>query len=175
MQTHNITKYISKLRPIYGILLFIGITLVIHYSFRYWAHKLHFAPVQELVSYTREWLADAAFMHTAAVLDILGYSFDGSSNTITWEDGSWLAINTGCSGFKQLLQAFFLFLLYPGRIRHKLWFIPLAIVLMHLANIIRLNGVALTLYYLPQWWEFSHDYVFRFVFYFLLLTKKGRM
>jgi exosortase/archaeosortase family protein len=151
-----------------GIFMFIAITLIIHFTFRYWANHLNFYPLEEKVTVTRDWLADMAFRHTAKVMKILGYQFDDARNTITYEDGRWLAINKSCSGFKQLLQAFFLFLLFPGPLKHKLWFVPLAMVLMHVANIIRLVGVAITLYYFPDWWEFSHDYVFRFVFYLIL-------
>lgn len=156
------------IKPLEGILLFIGITLIIHYTFRYWANSLHFYPVQEFVGEARLWLSGLAFRHTIAVLHFLGYPINGSNNTISFPSGSWLAINDSCSGFKQLLQALLLFLVYPGKIKHKLWFIPLAMVLMHLANIIRLTGVSLTMYYYPDRWEFSHDYVFRFVFYLIL-------
>jgi len=156
------------IKPFEGILLFISITLIIHYTFRYWGNSLHFFPVQEFIGEIRVWLSGLVFRHTAAVLHFLGYQFDGSNNTITFASGSWLAINASCSGFKQLLQALLLFLVYPGKTKHKLWFIPMAMILMHLANIIRLTGVSITLYYFPDWWEFSHDYLFRFVFYLIL-------
>jgi len=162
-------NYARKLlQPIEGIILFIIITLLIHYSFRYWANNLQFKPIAELVDNTQLWLSRLAFLHTSFVMHFFGYQFTGSNNTITFQSGSWMAINTSCSGFKQILQAFFLFLLFPGKIKHKLWFIPLAIGLMHIANIIRLTGVALTMYYHPEWWKFSHDYIFRGVFYLIL-------
>lgn len=161
-------KIKTIVRPLEGIFLFILITLIIHNSFRYWANSLHFEPFYNQVAMVRQWLANITFINTSWVLSLLGFQFDGSNNTITYESGSWLAINLSCSGFKQLLQAFFLFLLYPGKLKHKLWFIPLAMLLMHGANIIRLVGVSITLYYFPDWWEFSHDYIFRFVFYLIL-------
>lgn len=172
MSEKSFAEKISKLRktikPIEGILLFIGITLIIHYTFRYWAYEHNFYPFSTMVSDARLWLSELAFVHTSVIIDLLAYSFEGRNNTIIFESGNWLSINSGCSGFKQLLQALFLFLIYPGQIKQKIWFIPLAILLMHVANIIRLVGVSLTLYYYPDWWEFSHDYVFRFVFYFIL-------
>jgi exosortase/archaeosortase family protein len=164
----GLKKLHNKLKPLEGILLFVVITLVIHYSFRFWANEWHFSPVTNEVAAARQWLADQAFVQTSAVLEFLGYAFTAEHNTITYETGSWLAVNKSCSGFKQLLQAFFLFLLFPGRIEHKLWFIPMALAVMHLMNIFRLVGVSLVLYYWPNWWEFSHDYVFRFAFYFVL-------
>jgi len=151
-----------------GVTLFIGITLIIHYAFRFWANEYNFSPLTGFVSEVRLWLSIQAYHHTAFIVDLLGYSFEGRNNTIFFESGDWLAINSGCSGFKQLLQGLFLFLFYPGKLLHKTWFIPLAILLMHVANVIRLVGVLLTLYYYPEWWEFSHDYIFRFVFYFIL-------
>ena len=160
--------YRRYLRPLEGIVMFIGITLVIHYSFRYWAYQLNFAPVDSLVADARIWLSELAFRNTGTVLAFLGLDFTTANNTFTFESGNWLAINTGCSGFKQFLQAFFLYLLYPGKVKHKLWFVPLAMGLMHVANIIRLTGVGLTIYWRPEWFDFSHDYIFRFTFYLIL-------
>ncbi len=160
--------YRRYLRPLEGIVMFIGITLVIHYSFRYWAYQLNFAPVDSLVADARIWLSELAFRNTGTVLAFLGLDFTTANNTFTFESGNWLAINTGCSGFKQFLQAFFLYLLYPGKVKHKLWFVPLAMGLMHVANIIRLTGVGLTMHWGPEWFDFSHDYIFRFTFYLIL-------
>lgn len=165
---HLLKLYRKYIRPLEGIVMFIAITLVIHYSFRFWAYRLDFVPVADFVSDARLWLSGLAFRHTGAGLSLLGLDFTMNNNTFTFESGNWLAINTGCSGFKQFLQAFFLFLIYPGKIKHKFWFIPLAMVLMHLANIIRLTGVGLTMHWRPEWFDFSHDYVFRFTFYLIL-------
>ena len=160
--------YRNYLRPLEGIAMFIAITLVIHYSFRFWAYQLDFVPIADFVSNARFWLSEMAFRHTGAVLSFLGFDFTTNNNTFVFETGNWLAINSGCSGFKQFLQAFFLYLIYPGRLKHKFWFIPLAMILMHVANIIRLTGVGITMYWRPEWFDFSHDYVFRFTFYFIL-------
>ncbi len=165
---NDVQSALKKLKSLKGIFLFIIITLIIHYSFRYWANPLHFYPFAEQVQQLRQLLADIAFQHTTAVLHFLGFTFTEQNNTLTYADGSWLAINKSCSGFKQLLQALLLFVLYPGKLKHKLWFIPMALLLMHIANIIRLTGVSITLFYYGHLWEFSHDYVFRFVFYLIL-------
>jgi len=169
MNKEQLTELYRKyFRPLEGIAMFIGITLVIHYVFRIWAYQLNFVPVTSWVADARIWLSELAFRNTGAVLSFLGLDFTTANNTFIFESGNWLAINTGCSGVKQFLQAFFLYLLYPGKIKHKLWFVPLAMVLMHVANIIRLTGVGLTMYWRPEWFDFSHDYVFRFTFYLIL-------
>ena len=79
-----------------------------------------------------------------------------------------LIIDHTCSGLKQFYQAFFLFLLYPGSARHKLWYIPMALVIMHLVNIIRVVGLSLTMVYAHQHWDFMHDWVLRPFFYVVL-------
>ena len=160
--------YRKYLRPLEGIAMFIGITLVIHYSFRYWAYEWNFQPISSIVSEARLWLSELAFKHTGIMLSGLGFDFAARNNTYYFDTGSSLIINTGCSGFKQFLQALFLYLIYPGRMKHKFWFIPLAMVLMHVANIIRLTGVGITMYWRPEWFDFSHDYIFRFTFYLIL-------
>ncbi len=88
------------------------------------------------------------------------------------EDGSFivrtLIIDHTCSGLKQFYQAFFLFLIYPGPVRHKLWFIPASIMMMHLVNIFRVVVLSLAMVYTYGHWLFIHDWVLRPFFYVVL-------
>ena len=79
-----------------------------------------------------------------------------------------LIIDHTCSGLKQFYQAFFLLLLYPGVTRHKIWYIPMALLVMHLVNIFRVVMLSLTMVYAYQHWDFIHDWVLRPFFYVVL-------
>ncbi len=79
-----------------------------------------------------------------------------------------LIIDHTCSGLKQFYQAFFLFLLYPGPWKHKAWFIPMAIAMMHLVNVLRIVVLSLAMLHAYHQWDFIHDWVVRPMFYVVL-------
>jgi exosortase/archaeosortase family protein len=73
-------------------------------------------------------------------------------------------------GLKQFYQAFFLFLLYPGPWKHKLWYIPLAILVMHLVNVFRVVALSLVMVHAYPHWDLMHDWVLRPFFYVVLFA-----
>lgn len=54
------------------------------------------------------------------------------------EVGSCITISWDCTGLKQLLEFFFIILLYPACHKKKLWYIPAGLVILFGFNIIRL-------------------------------------
>ncbi len=70
------------------------------------------------------------------------------------------------------LFAFFtLFVLaFPGNAKSKLWFIPIGILLIHVANILRVIGLTLINYYAPQYLDFNHTYTFTIFVYALIFS-----
>lgn len=83
-------------------------------------------------------------------------------------NGGSIIINNSCSGLKQILQFVILFLVFPGPRIRKLWFIPMGIVVVHLTNIFRIVGLSVITVEAPQHWHFSHDYIFRPIFYLVI-------
>ncbi len=79
-----------------------------------------------------------------------------------------LIIDHTCSGLKQFYQAFFLFLLYPGPWKHKAWFIPMAVAVMHLVNVFRIVVLSLVMLHAYHQWDIIHDWVVRPMFYVVL-------
>lgn len=61
---------------------------------------------------------------------------------------------------------------FPGPWKHKLWFIPLGLIIIHLVNVFRISGLAYYLKYTPpqEYWEFSHDYIYRPFFYVVMFA-----
>ena len=97
-------------------------------------------------------------------------------------------INTGvwvgdeCNGFK-LFSIFSIFIIaFPGRIKDKLWFIPLGMIAIHLANIIRVISLLLIYESYPTSLDFNHLYTFTifvysiiFIFWWWWAKKYGRV
>ena len=70
-------------------------------------------------------------------------------------------------------------LVYPGSWKKKLWFIPFGIITIHLINVLRIIGLALTVFYFPdpELLDFNHTYTFTvlvygYVFYLWFLWSK---
>jgi exosortase family protein XrtF len=70
------------------------------------------------------------------------------------------------------LFAFFTFFIiaFPGNFKNKLWFIPFGIVLIHIANLIRVMALALINFYAPGYLEFNHTYTFTIFVYALIFS-----
>lgn len=106
-----------------------------------------------------------------AYLAQLGFQLMGKSTDIVYEsdhvvlylnEGSFRGIWIGdaCNGFK-LFPIFTIFILaFPGPARSKLWFIPLGLLIIHLANVIRVISLLLINNYYPKYLDFNHLYTF---------------
>jgi exosortase family protein XrtF len=85
---------------------------------------------------------------------------------IDGSDGLWVGDN--CNGVK-LFGLFSIFILvFPSKIKHKLWFIPMGILLIHLINAIRVAALCIIVYKSPQLLNFNHTYTFTFIVYALI-------
>jgi exosortase/archaeosortase family protein len=161
----------KKLEPIVDVTIFITLTLVIHYSYRYWANTLHYAPIKDTMRLMHDHLAQRVFVESSwFIQNILGMEITTVKRTMYWGNEGYIAINHGCSGLKQILQFALLMLVFPGPWKHKLWFIPLGIFIVHLTNLFRIIGLAIVLVTVPDYWDFSHDYIFRPFFYVVIFS-----
>jgi exosortase/archaeosortase family protein len=153
------------------VIMFIIITLVIHYSYRYWANQLDYAPVKqqvydlegemaELVYYPSVWFVKNVLRIEITTVDQI--------KTMYFSNNGYIAVNRSCSGFKQILQFVLLMLVFPGPWKRKLWFIPLGVFVVYLTNIFRITGLSVVIIVWPQYWDFSHDYLFRPFFYVVI-------
>lgn len=169
----KINQFIKKhnLDSLRDVALFIIITLVIHYLWRYWAHQLHYVPLNEFMSDAQKWMANGVFRQSIwFVQNILGIklSIAQESNAMYFTNDSYMFINRSCSGLKQIMQFVILMMVFPGPWKRKLWFIPLGVFIVHLTNLFRIIGLSVVLVTTPTHWSFSHDYIFRPLFYLVI-------
>jgi exosortase/archaeosortase family protein len=161
--------------PLWGVFLFMVITLAFHILWR--LGKDWFTALDAYVALS-EILVSHVFQIAAGINDYLfGDLVVGFEQSCTFRitgraDGTTstyhMLIDESCSGLKQFYQALFLFLIYPGPARHKLWYIPLAIFIMHIVNVLRIVALSVTMLYAYQHWDFVHDWVVRPLFYVVL-------
>lgn len=162
-------KRIIKDIVIFAILLF-----SFHYIYIFWS-KNNFYPLQNqvnslfdkasvVVTNQSDWILTHIFK--------LPHTTEGVRITVdTVKDHTFtVEVSPGCTTLKQWLHWIFLMLLFPGPAKHKLWYIPLGLVAIHIANLIRITGLTLIVTRLPYHFDFFHNYVFKTFFYFVIFV-----
>ena len=81
------------------------------------------------------------------------------------DNGAGTIIVWGCTGIKQAFIWLVIMLAARGRWLDKLWYIPLGWVCAYAFNIFRIAMVALLTHHHPEWFEFLHTYLFKYLFY----------
>jgi exosortase/archaeosortase family protein len=145
---------------------FVVITLLIHYSYRYWANSLDYFPISEFTTNVNIYLRNCVFKQFAFIIDkIFESKIFYVDQKILFKNNTYISISSGCSGLKQILQFFLLFLFLKGYVFNKCWFILLGILVMHLTNILRLLILSFVLMHYPDKWNLFHDDILRAMFY----------
>lgn len=159
-----------RYRHFRDVFWFAVITLAIHYSYRFWAGSLAYWPIQALMSQLHQVLTGWVFdQSTWAILHVLKIPLRLSDHTMYFTTGSWTSINGSCSGDKQILQFLLLVLIYPGIWKHKLWYIPLGMAIIHFTNVLRIVLLAVVSVNKPEWWHIAHNTALRGMFYVVIL------
>jgi exosortase/archaeosortase family protein len=168
----EISKYINKYKlfVLRDVIFFIIITLTIHYSYRYWANKTHYWPIEKQMTLAHDKASWIVFNQSVWFIDhVLNIPITTNENrTMYFQNNGYISIDLGCSGLKPILQFILLMLLFPGPWKHKAWFIPMGIVMVHLTNLFRITGLAVITVTIPEYWEFAHDNLFRPFFYVVI-------
>ena len=118
-----------------------------------------------------EYLIHSMVLVSEWVLRGLGFAlYEISSADFRWQLGiansvSLLEIGASCDGLV-LFALFAAFVIaFPGPWRKKLWFIPLGVLAIHVANLIRVISLAILNFYWPEALSFNHDYTWTVLIY----------
>jgi len=152
--------------------LFLLLLFGFHYIYIFWT-RVNFYPVHEQVLQLFDWSSQIVFNQSAWVLEhILQIEITTSGQTIWLQDANnnhvYVGVDPGCTTLKQWMHWLFLMILFPGPWKHKLWYIPLGLVVIHFINDFRIIGLALTLIPYPEHFHFFHSYIFKTFFYFMI-------
>ena len=156
--------------PLWDVVLFVAIIVVFHVAWRLGRPWLEVQPMYVAMS-------DALTTHVYRVSAWLLQRLPGIAMEridigcrLVFPGHGIMVVDHTCSGLKQFYQAFFLFLLYPGPWKHKIWYIPAAIAVMHLVNIFRVVTLGVAMVVTIQHWHFLHDWVLRPLFYVVMFA-----
>ncbi|MCC6684896.1 MAG: exosortase family protein XrtF [Bacteroidia bacterium] len=88
-------------------------------------------------------------------------------NTVCYNDNCVVGVGRPCNG----LELFALFagfvLAFPGNWKHKLWYIPAGVLVIHILNVMRVASLTLIQLNYPQYLQFNHKYTFTVLVYAL--------
>jgi exosortase/archaeosortase family protein len=155
-----------KLHPFVDVLIF----AVIIYGFHeLWWGNIKFLKSFLLFNETAQFLAEQVFIASSWIVEnIIGYDITTKATTMYFPDNGYIDVNTSCSGLKQFYQWTVLILLFPGPWKHKLWYIPAGIIVIHLINIFRIVALSIILMLNPDIWDFCHMWILRPFFYVVI-------
>ncbi|HNQ83475.1 MAG TPA: archaeosortase/exosortase family protein [Bacteroidales bacterium] len=164
----SIKKY--KLYVLKDVIIFIIITLAVHFTYRFWVNILDYWPVNPLMHRAHDFMSSVVYNQSSVIIgNILNIPFtEGENRFFYFENTGFIAINESCSGLKPMLQFLLLMIIFPGPWKHKAWFIPMGLVIVHLTNLFRISGLAVVTITLPEYWDFAHDNIFRPFFYVVI-------
>lgn len=72
-------------------------------------------------------------------------------------------LDRGCMGRNVMLGFAALIAVFPGKFIHKLWYIPMGLLIIIFINILRISGLAITAYCCPQYSDINHHFIFKIV------------
>lgn len=72
-------------------------------------------------------------------------------------------LDRGCMGRNVMLAYAALIAVFPGKIKHKFWYIPMGLIIITIVNILRISGLAITAYCCPEYSDINHYLVFKII------------
>jgi len=108
---------------------------------------------------------------SAYFLRLFGYEIDqdymvnGCEARLVFAGYGGICIGSGCSGLELFILFFGFILLMKGRLKDKLWFVPLGFLAILVLNIIRIIALSAIYYHHPQYLDFNHKYTFVIIVY----------
>ena len=181
MSPKSLTSLKSLLSPAKDVLLFLALLFGFHFIYLGWSKGLEFWPLEPQVLWLFEWVAGGLLKQSVWIMQALGMEIVLVDQTIYANHyEAFVSVVPECTTLKQWLHWLVIMAFFPGPWKHKIWYIPLGIVAIHLTNLFRVLGLTLIQFPFPGKFHFFHDYIFKTLFYavifgmWLLWNEKAR-
>ena len=156
----------EKIRAIFWFCL---ITVIIHIIWKVWELKLHYFPIGTLMTMAADFFNGVVFSQSTWVtIHILKIKLTTIGTSLICENGYSLTVVGSCSGIKQIMQFVLLMLIFPGPWKHKSWFIPLGMIIVHFTNVLRITLLTVVASKWPSQINYAHDNWLRIMFYVVI-------
>jgi len=158
-----------KYKSLIYLFYFFVLLFSFHFIYLFWSGNLGFYPLKDQVYELFNKASALLLSQSVWTLNMLHVKTEVVGQTIYVNaHKGYVGVSPGCTSLKQWMHWLFLMLLFPGPWKHKLWFIPLGLVMVEFINVLRIVGLALVVIPWPNQFGFFHDYFFRPVFYLLI-------
>ncbi|MBL7030343.1 MAG: archaeosortase/exosortase family protein [Candidatus Marinimicrobia bacterium] len=105
------------------------------------------------------------------ILNMFGWDIYSESRVLAITGTNGVEIQNGCNGLELIGLYMGFIIAYPGGpFQKRIIFLASGILLLFAANIFRIMIFALSIYYIPTFWEQVHTYSSYFIFYPIVLT-----
>ncbi len=106
-----------------------------------------------------------------SILNMFGYEIYSDTRILAITGTNGVEIQNGCNGLELIGLYMGFIIAYPGGpLNKRMGFLAGGILLLFVANVFRIMIFALSIYYIPSWWEQVHTYSSYFIFYPIVLT-----
>ncbi|QQS51154.1 MAG: archaeosortase/exosortase family protein [Bacteroidota bacterium] len=164
----KIRHWIDKRSKLDLFLLKAGMLLMAYYLARMAFAQIPF--LYEFAKAVRRTYARFLAEASAWLLDVAGYNAQ-SVNRIVWIEGSQgVKVINACLGWSVMALFAGFVLIYPGIRKTKYWFIPMGILLVIAANLIRITAMAWLSFEASHLLDFYHHYVFNLILYLVVFS-----
>jgi exosortase/archaeosortase family protein len=168
----GVNKYIKKykLHVLKDVAIFVLIVLSVHFAYRLWANQTNYWPIPDLMHSAHDKASTIVFNQSVWIIEHI-YRIPikiEENRVIQFQNNGFVGVNESCSGLKPILQFVLLMIFFPGPWKHKAWFIPMGIIIVHLTNLFRITGLSIVTVTVPEYWQFAHDNLFRPFFYVVI-------
>jgi len=93
------------------------------------------------------------------------YSCEAPIGELHYYNVPFIFINEGCNAISVMILFVSFLIAFRGSLRHYLWFIPVGLVMLYIANISRIYVLGLVYLYYPDYFNIAHDYLFPGIIY----------
>ena len=176
MDLHKIKAYCKdpKNRSTVNVGLFILLIISFHFIYLGW-QAIGYWPIGKTIEKLMVWSVNLVYSQSCW---LLGHVFRIDITTISHmrsiatpnNAGGWarVIIAPDCACLKQWMHWLFLMILFPGPWKHKLWYIPVGLVIIEWTNAIRICGILMMQIPWPNSFHLAHDYIFKVFFYLVI-------
>ena len=93
------------------------------------------------------------------------YSLNNPISEIQYMEVPIVLLIEGCNAVSVMILFTAFLVAFKGRLKSYLWFLPTGIVILYIANLLRIYIIAMITLYFPAYVNMAHDYVFPGVIY----------
>ena len=167
------SKIKRTLKPFDGIIYFVVILLLSHFIWKFSIKSDDTDTIITLFGNDISTVFNDMAIHitqtTIIILNFLGINVElEPNNVIRHLNGHAVKIVWSCTGLKQAYIYICIILFYKGPFKHKLWYIPAGLVIVYLFNIFRISATTAIVSVRPQWFDFVHEELFKYLFYIVI-------